>query len=120
MRVARNDEEMRDGYARAKSEAQTAFGSAEIYVEKYIENPKHIEVKFLEIIMEILFTSMSVTVQYNDVIKKSLKLRQPWDFHWTSVTKYVKQQSNFVKMLAMLMLVQLSFLLKMINFISLK
>ena len=70
--------------------------------------------------MEILFTSMSVTVQYNDVIKKSLKLRQPWDFHWTSVTKYVKQQSNFVKMLAMLMLVQLSFLLKMINFISLK
>ena len=47
MRVARNDEEMRDGYARAKSEAQTAFGSAEIYVEKYIENPKHIEVQIL-------------------------------------------------------------------------
>ncbi|WP_251712703.1 pyruvate carboxylase [Lactococcus ileimucosae] len=47
MRVARNDEEMRDGYVRAKSEAQTAFGSAEIYVEKYIENPKHIEVQIL-------------------------------------------------------------------------
>ena len=47
MRVARNDDELRDGYARAKSEAQTAFGSAEIYVEKYIENPKHIEVQIL-------------------------------------------------------------------------
>ncbi|GBG97274.1 pyruvate carboxylase [Lactococcus termiticola] len=47
MRVARNDAEMRDGYERAKSEAKSAFGSAEIYVEKYIENPKHIEVQIL-------------------------------------------------------------------------
>lgn len=47
MRVARNDDEMRDGYARAKSEAIGAFGSGEIYVEKYIENPKHIEVQIL-------------------------------------------------------------------------
>lgn len=47
MRVARNDQEMRDGYARAKSEAIGAFGSGEIYVEKYIENPKHIEVQIL-------------------------------------------------------------------------
>lgn len=38
MRVARNDAEMHDGYARAKSEAIGAFGSGEIYVEKYIEN----------------------------------------------------------------------------------
>lgn len=47
MRVARNESEMRDGYARAKSEAIGAFGSGEIYVEKYIENPKHIEVQIL-------------------------------------------------------------------------
>lgn len=47
MRVARNDDEMREGYARAKSEAIGAFGSGEIYVEKYIENPKHIEVQIL-------------------------------------------------------------------------
>ncbi len=47
MRVARNESEMRDGYARAKSEAIGAFGSGEIYVEKYIENPKHTEVQIL-------------------------------------------------------------------------
>ncbi|MDR0199745.1 MAG: pyruvate carboxylase [Streptococcaceae bacterium] len=47
MRVARSDQEMRDGYARAKSEAIGAFGSGEIYVEKYIENPKHIEVQIM-------------------------------------------------------------------------
>ena len=47
MRVARNDDEMREGFARAESEAKTAFGSAKIYVEKYIENPKHIEVQIM-------------------------------------------------------------------------
>lgn len=47
MRVAYNEKEMRDGFIRAESEAKTAFGSTEIYVEKYIENPKHIEVQIL-------------------------------------------------------------------------
>ena len=47
MRVAHNREEALDGYDRAKSEAKAAFGSDEIYVEKYIVNPKHIEVQIL-------------------------------------------------------------------------
>jgi Pyruvate carboxylase len=47
MRVAHNESEARDGYARAASEAKSAFGSDEIYVEKYITNPKHIEVQIL-------------------------------------------------------------------------
>ncbi|MFC0234593.1 pyruvate carboxylase [Vagococcus entomophilus] len=47
MRVARNEDEARDGYERAKSEAKAAFGSDEVYVEKYISNPKHIEVQIL-------------------------------------------------------------------------
>ena len=32
---------------RAKSEAKSAFGNDEVYVEKFIENPKHIEVQIL-------------------------------------------------------------------------
>lgn len=47
MRVARNEQEAREGYSRAKSEAKAAFGSDEVYVEKYIENPLHIEVQIL-------------------------------------------------------------------------
>lgn len=47
MRVAHNEDEARDGYARAKSEAKSAFGSDEVYAEKYIGNPKHIEVQIL-------------------------------------------------------------------------
>lgn len=47
MRVAHNEHEARDGYERAKSEAKAAFGSDEVYVEKYISQPKHIEVQIL-------------------------------------------------------------------------
>ncbi|MGM0124352.1 pyruvate carboxylase [Enterococcus sp. AZ194] len=47
MRVAHDEKEARDGYERAKSEAKAAFGSDEVYVEKYIGNPKHIEVQIL-------------------------------------------------------------------------
>lgn len=47
MRVAHNAKEAVEGYQRAKSEAKAAFGNDEIYVEKYIQDPKHIEVQIL-------------------------------------------------------------------------
>ncbi|NJE63282.1 pyruvate carboxylase [Enterococcus durans] len=47
MRVAHDEKSVREGYERAKSEAKAAFGSDEVYVEKYIANPKHIEVQIL-------------------------------------------------------------------------
>ena len=52
MRVAHDEKSAREGYERAKSEAKAAFGSDEVYVEKYIANPKHIEVQILGIRME--------------------------------------------------------------------
>ncbi|MFX3722998.1 acetyl-CoA carboxylase biotin carboxylase subunit, partial [Streptococcus suis] len=36
MRVAYNEEEAKEGYVRAKSEAKASFGNDEVYVEKYI------------------------------------------------------------------------------------
>ncbi|CAI3411328.1 pyruvate carboxylase [Enterococcus cecorum] len=47
MRVAFDDSQALEGYNRAKSEAKAAFGSDEVYVEKYIADPKHIEVQIL-------------------------------------------------------------------------
>lgn len=40
-------EDLRDAYDRAKSEAKMAFGDEELYVEKCIMNPKHIEVQIM-------------------------------------------------------------------------
>ena len=47
MRVAYSAEEIKDSFERARSEAKAAFGNDEIYVERYIQDPKHIEVQIL-------------------------------------------------------------------------
>ena len=47
MRIARNDDECRDGLKRAQGEAATAFGDDRVFVEKYIESPRHIEIQIL-------------------------------------------------------------------------
>src|SRR5699024_11118686 len=47
MRVVQKASELKDSYDRAKSEARAAFGNDEVYVEKLIEHPKHIEVQIL-------------------------------------------------------------------------
>ena len=47
MRVATNDEELKKGYEMAKMEAEAAFGNPEVYIEKYILNPRHIEFQIM-------------------------------------------------------------------------
>lgn len=47
MRMVQKPEELASAYERAKSEAKAAFGSDEVYVEKCIVKPKHIEVQIL-------------------------------------------------------------------------
>ena len=47
MRVVRTDEELKRGYYDAASEALKAFGDGTLFIEKFIENPKHIEVQLL-------------------------------------------------------------------------
>ncbi|MCL6636417.1 MAG: pyruvate carboxylase [Alicyclobacillus sp.] len=47
MRVVRSESELVDAFQRASSEAQAAFGFGGVYVEKYVESPKHIEVQIL-------------------------------------------------------------------------
>lgn len=45
MRIAYNEEELMSNFNIAKSEALSSFGNDEMYMEKYIENPRHIEVQ---------------------------------------------------------------------------
>jgi pyruvate carboxylase len=47
MRIVNDATEVEEAYSRAKSEAKAAFGNDEVYVEKFIQNPKHIEVQIL-------------------------------------------------------------------------
>jgi pyruvate carboxylase len=47
MRVVRSEAELCDALERAGSEARAAFGDASVYLEKYIERPRHIEVQVI-------------------------------------------------------------------------
>jgi acetyl-CoA carboxylase biotin carboxylase subunit len=47
MRVAHNDNSLVKGYHTARSEAEKAFGNSAVYLEKFIENPHHIEFQII-------------------------------------------------------------------------
>ena len=47
MRLAWNDEECRDGLERAVNEAMSSFGDDRVFVEKFIEQPRHIEIQII-------------------------------------------------------------------------
>ncbi|WP_421780668.1 acetyl-CoA carboxylase biotin carboxylase subunit [Kiloniella litopenaei] len=47
MRVAYNDEEAREGYRSAQNEARSSFGDDRIFIEKFIEEPRHIEIQVI-------------------------------------------------------------------------
>ncbi|GAV25663.1 acetyl-CoA carboxylase biotin carboxylase subunit [Carboxydothermus islandicus] len=47
MRIAQNDEDLAKAFITARTEAQNAFGNPDVYLEKYVEEPRHIEIQVL-------------------------------------------------------------------------
>jgi propionyl-CoA carboxylase alpha chain len=47
MRVAWDEDDCRDGFERATNEARSSFGDTRIFIEKYIQQPRHIEIQVM-------------------------------------------------------------------------
>ena len=47
MRIAHNEVSLLQGFHSARTEAENAFGNGELYIEKFLVNPRHIEVQIL-------------------------------------------------------------------------
>ena len=47
MRVAHSREEVAEGFARARSEAKSSFGDDRVFIEKFITDPRHVEIQVL-------------------------------------------------------------------------
>ena len=47
MRVVREESEFKDAFQRAVSEAKSAFGDGTVFIERFLERPRHIEVQLL-------------------------------------------------------------------------
>ncbi len=47
MRIVRNADELKEGLDRAQSEARSSFGDDRVFLERFVENPRHIEIQVL-------------------------------------------------------------------------
>jgi len=47
MRIARSRAELKEGFARARSEAKSSFGDDRVFIEKFITDPRHVEIQVL-------------------------------------------------------------------------
>lgn len=47
MRIVRNESEISNAYKMASNEALAAFGNGELYLEKFVENPHHVEIQIM-------------------------------------------------------------------------
>ncbi|HAQ34311.1 MAG TPA: acetyl/propionyl-CoA carboxylase subunit alpha, partial [Alphaproteobacteria bacterium] len=47
MRIAWDEDEARDGFKSARSEAKSSFGDERIFIEKFVVKPRHIEIQVL-------------------------------------------------------------------------
>jgi propionyl-CoA carboxylase alpha chain len=47
MRIAWNDQEAREGFSASKNEAKSSFGDDRIFIEKFVDQPRHIEIQVL-------------------------------------------------------------------------
>lgn len=82
MRVIRTDEDLIKGYREARGEAKNAFGDDTVFLEKFIDNPKHIEVQIVADsygnIVHLLERDCSVQRRFQKVVEvaPSLNLRE--------------------------------------------
>ena len=74
IRVARTEKELENGYRMTQQEAETAFGNGGLYLEKFIENFRHIEIQIIEINMEMSFISEKEIVRFKDACKVSRRI----------------------------------------------
>ena len=47
MRIVKTLDEVTEQFERASSEALTAFGNGSMFIETYVENPRHIEIQIM-------------------------------------------------------------------------
>ena len=70
MRVANTPEEFAQSFQTAQKESQMAFGDNTMYIERFVENPRHIEFQILGDRYGNVSISVSATARSRDVTRK--------------------------------------------------
>ena len=77
MKVAKNLNELENAFLTAKSEAKSAFGNDTIYIEKYFDNPRHIEIQIISDSFNNVIHLEKENALFREDIKKFLKRLPP-------------------------------------------
>ncbi|WP_121639969.1 pyruvate carboxylase [Virgibacillus sp. Bac330] len=98
MRIVRSKQGLAEAYDRAKSEARAAFGNDEIYLEKLIENPKHIEVQIIgdhhENIIHLYERDCSVQRRHQKLVEVAPSISLPEELRMKICEAAVKLMKN--------------------------
>ena len=70
MRVVRNDEDLEEAIAMTKAEAKAAFNNDMVYMEKFLENPRHVEIRLWRMVRAMLFIWLNATAPCSAVTRK--------------------------------------------------
>jgi acetyl/propionyl-CoA carboxylase alpha subunit len=75
MRIARDPEDLREAFDRASSEALASFGDGRVFVERFIERPRHIEIQVLAdahgTVLHLGERECSIQRRYQKVVEES-------------------------------------------------
>ena len=75
MRIARDPDDLRDAFGSASGEAQASFGDGRVFVERYVERPRHIEIQVLAdqhgTVLHLGERECSIQRRYQKVIEES-------------------------------------------------
>ena len=116
MRVVERLEQLLSQVQAAKQEAELWFGDDSVYMERFLKNPRHVEVQVLGEAKAMPFIYLIVIARYNVVTKKCLKKPLPQRFLMISKNPFCKLASVLVSKLTIAVQVRLNFYMKMSNF----
>ena len=60
MRVARNEQELREGFRLSQQEAMSSFGDDRMLIEKFIDTPRHIEIQVSAESTKLIFARVKI------------------------------------------------------------
>ncbi|KAA6407434.1 MAG: pyruvate carboxylase [Lasallia pustulata] len=115
MRVVRKQEDLKDSFERATSEAKSAFGNGTVFVERFLDKPKHIEVQLLgdnhgnvvhlferdcsvqrrhQKVVELAPAKDLPTEVRDSLLKDAVKLAQSVDYRNAGTAEFLVDQKN--------------------------
>jgi acetyl/propionyl-CoA carboxylase alpha subunit len=91
MRLVHHSEELKAAYRAARSEAGASFGDDSVYMEKYIEHPRHVEVQVLTSTARSSL-SANASARCNAAIRRSSRNHHRWPFPPSCVERCARRR----------------------------